>query len=58
MPTFPQFIKYEFETFLECAIQARGFLRLRCGECGHDKLLAFSCRRRGFCASCGARRMR
>ena len=23
----------------------------------HDKLLAFSCKRRGFCLSCGARRM-
>jgi len=32
-------------------------LRLRCGECGHDKLLAFSCKRRGCCPSCGARRM-
>jgi hypothetical protein len=26
-------------------------------ECGHDKLLAFSCNRHGFCPSCGARRM-
>jgi hypothetical protein len=42
---------------LECGILAHGFLRLRCGECGHDKLLAFSCKRRGFCPSCGARRM-
>jgi hypothetical protein len=33
------------------------FLRLRCGDCGHDKLVAFSCKRRGFCPSCGARRM-
>ena len=30
---------------------------LRCGALGHDKLLAFSCKRRGFCLSCGARRM-
>ena len=36
---------------------AHGFLRLRCGDCGHDKLVAFSCQRRGFCPSCGARRM-
>ena len=36
---------------------AHGFLRLRCGDCGHDKLVAFSCKRRGFCPSCGARRM-
>ena len=53
----PQFIKDEFDAFLECGILAHGFLRLRCGDCGHDKLLAFSCKRRGFCPSCGARRM-
>ena len=53
----PRFIKEEFDAFLECGILAHGFLRLRCGECGHDKLLAFSCKRRGFCPSCGARRM-
>jgi uncharacterized protein (DUF983 family) len=39
------------------AILAHGFLRLCCGDCGNDKLLAFSCKRRGFCPSCGARRM-
>ena len=53
----PRFIKDQFDAFLECGILAHGFLRLRCGECGHDKLLAFSCKRRGFCPSCGARRM-
>ncbi|WP_293196611.1 transposase zinc-binding domain-containing protein [Ottowia sp.] len=42
----PRFIKDEFDAFLECGILAHGFLRLRCGECGHDKLLAFSCKRR------------
>ena len=47
----PRFIKDEFDAFLDCGIPARGFLRLRCGECGHDKLLAFSCKRRGFCPS-------
>ena len=53
----PRFVKDEFDAFLECGILAHGFLRLRCGDCGHDKLLAFSCKRRGFCPSCGARRM-
>jgi ribosomal protein S27AE len=53
----PRFIKDEFDAFLECGILAHGFLRLRCGECGYDTLLAFSCKRRGFCPSCGARRM-
>ena len=53
----PRFVKDEFDAFLECGILAHGFLRLRCGDCGRDKLLAFSCKRRGFCPSCGARRM-
>jgi Transposase zinc-binding domain len=43
--------------FLECGILAHGFLRLRCAECAHEKLVAFSCKRRGICPSCGARRM-
>jgi hypothetical protein len=53
----PQFVKDEFDTFLECGILAHGFLRLRCSDCGHDKLVANSRKRRGFCPSCGARRM-
>src|SRR3954469_10369544 len=44
----PKFIKDEFDAFLECGILAHGFLRLRCGDCGHEKLVAFSCKRRGF----------
>ena len=53
----PQFGKNEFDALLECGILAHGFLRLRCGDCGQDKLAAFSCKRRGFCPSCGAHRM-
>ena len=53
----PQFVKDEFDAFVECGILAHGLLRLRCGDCGHDKLVAFSGKRRGFCPSCGARRM-
>ena len=52
-----RFIKDEFDTFLECGILAHAFMRLRCEECDHDKLLAFSCKRCGFCPSCGARRI-
>ena len=51
----PQFVKDEFDAFLECGILAHGFLRLRCGDCRHDKLVAFSCKRRGFRPSCRAR---
>lgn len=48
----PRLVRDEFEAFLECGILAHGFLRMRCGECGYDRLLAFSCKRRGFCTSC------
>jgi hypothetical protein len=37
----PRFIEDGFDAFLECGILAPGFLRLHCGECGHDQLPAF-----------------
>ena len=43
--------------YLECGILAHGFARARCGECGHDFLIAFSCKGRGVCPSCNARHM-
>jgi hypothetical protein len=39
--SLPQFVKDEFDAFLECGILAHGFLRVRCAECGHEKLVAF-----------------
>jgi hypothetical protein len=55
--SLPDFVKEEFEVFLECGILAQGFLRVRCAECAHEKLVAFSGKRRGICPACGARRM-
>jgi hypothetical protein len=45
---FPGLIKDEFDAFLGCNILANGFLRQPCSACSHVKLLAFSCKRRGF----------
>ncbi len=42
---------------LKCGRLEHGFLRVRCQSCHHEKLVAFSCKRRGFCPSCGVRRM-
>ena len=53
----PSFVRREFFTFLACGIPAHGFLRLRCGGCGREQILPFSCKGRGFCPSCGHRRM-
>jgi hypothetical protein len=53
----PHFVEQELRAFVRCGILAHGFLRLHCDECGHDRLVPFSCKRRGFCPSCGGRRM-
>jgi hypothetical protein len=53
----PTYIIEEFEAYLRCGILAYGFGRLHCEACNTDKLVPFSCKGRGFCPSCGARRM-
>jgi ribosomal protein S27E len=53
----PGHVAREFEDYLTCGRLEHGFLRVRCASCHHEKLVAFSCKRRGFCPSCGARRM-
>ena len=53
----PQYIEQEFDDFLQCGRLEHGFLRIRCVDCYCERLVAFSCKRRGFCPSCGARRM-
>lgn len=52
----PDFVKKEFEAYLECGILAYGFARVHCSDCQYDGLVAFSCKRRGFCGSCMAMR--
>ena len=61
----PRFVEEEFEAFLRCGWLpphhaqsawwgprlAWGVARLRCGDCGMNRLVAFSCKGRGFCAS-------
>jgi len=53
----PGYVVREFDDYLKCGRLEHGFLRVRCDNCHHEKLVAFSCKRRGFCPSCGARRM-
>jgi hypothetical protein len=53
----PSYVQQEFETYLKCGRLEHGFLRVHCTTCHAERLLAFSCKRRGFCPSCGARRM-
>lgn len=54
---FPMHVFQEVEAYLGCGILANGFVRLSCESCKSERLVAFSCKKRGFCPSCGGRRM-
>ena len=53
----PTFVRQKFEEYLKCGLLEHGFLRVKCDRCRHEHLVMFSCKRRGFCPNCGARRM-
>ena len=53
----PYHVIKEFDEFLKCGRLEYGFHRVVCDDCHHEKLVGFSCKKRGFCPSCGARRM-
>lgn len=53
----PRFVMREVEAYLRCGRLEYGCLRLGCRACGFEQLVAFSCKRRGFCPSCLGRRM-
>ena len=53
----PRYVDRELDEYLRCGILAHGFARLRCSACNDELLVAFSCKRRGICPSCAARRM-
>lgn len=55
--TVPLFVERTFRDYLGCGDRAEGCVRVHCDDCGHDRTVAFSCKRRGFCPSCGGRRM-
>lgn len=55
----PYFVKGEFEKFLGCGFYESGMTRVGCkdGKCGENYWVPTSCKGRGFCVSCGGRRM-
>ncbi len=53
----PKYVRMAFGKFLECGDLTRGFARVHCPKCGLDGVVAFSCKARGLCTSCDARRM-
>jgi hypothetical protein len=53
----PWYVQRELRRYLSCGIFSEGFVRCHCDGCGRDLLVAFSCKNRGICPSCSARRM-
>ena len=50
-------IKEVVERYLDCGNPRCGFARIRCPSCGEERFVLFSCRSRGFCPSCHAKRI-
>ncbi len=55
--SLPDYVQRDFEGFLRCGLLQHGFLILSCESCGEKLPVAFSCKKRGFCPSCCAKRM-
>jgi hypothetical protein len=53
----PDYVHQKFEEYLKCGRLEYGFLRVRCEEYRHERLVAFSYKRRGFCPNCGVKSM-
>ena len=46
--SLPKHVHEEFEEYLRCGVLDHGFLRVVCEECHAERLVAFSCKKRGF----------
>ncbi len=53
----PAFVLDEFRSYLACGRMEHGFVSVKCDGCRHELLVTFSWKKRGFCPSCGSRRM-
>lgn len=52
----PKRVHEEVRRFLACGDIRRGFTLAKCEACEESTLIAFSCKSRGWCPSCSARR--
>ena len=48
---FRPYVQQVIYRYLDCGFLRNGFARVRCDDCGHEYLPAFSCKRRHFCPS-------
>lgn len=52
----PSRVHEEVRRYVGCGDVRRGFTVVRCDDCAESSLVAFSCKTRSWCPSCGARR--
>ena len=38
----PRYVRQAFYRYLDCGVLARGFMRVRCPDCGYDTVVGFS----------------
>ena len=53
----PSFVTRELRAYLRCGRLDKGCVHVRCEQCEGEMEVAFSCKGRSFCPSCGGRRM-
>ncbi len=53
----PHHVEAAFRKYLKCGLLCHGFARAYCAGCGHNFMVAFSCKNRDICPSCSTRRM-
>lgn len=55
--SLPGHVLRELDAYRACGDLSQGFGWLTCARCEHHRLVPLSCSGRGFCPSCGGRRM-
>jgi len=54
--TLPPRVHAEVRRYLGCGQLGKGFVHVQCTACKSSRLVAFSCKGRGWCPSCAAKR--
>ncbi len=50
------YVEKKIREYIKCGILSHGFARARCEDCGHDFIIALSCKKR-VCPSCSTKYM-
>jgi hypothetical protein len=54
--SLPKHVRQQIEGYLRCGDVRHGFMEVSCEGCPESRIVAFSCKGRGWCPSCTNRR--